>query len=225
MASWTSGSNARPPFRCASRRALRASRETGAAPARRPAAAPRARSPAWPTRSRDRDCRRRRAGPRESRGGRVRCPSRSRAAAAAATPRTRSPPGDTSRCTPARLVLLGELPLELLDVGRLRRAARRRRRRRRPRAHQRRSTTFTGISCSLSVIDVSCEGPDARASSYSAGAGAAAGAGRASNANASLPSSRPIVTVPPCSSRPNRISSVSGSRTSVWMTRASGRAP
>ena len=34
-----------------------------------------------------------------------------------------------------------------------------------------------------------------------------------------------MVTVPPCSRRPNRISSVSGSRTSRWMTRPRGRAP
>ena len=43
--------------------------------------------------------------------------------------------------------------------------------------------------------------------------------------NISRSSATPIVTVPPSSSFPNRISSVSGSRTSRWMTRASGRAP
>ena len=42
---------------------------------------------------------------------------------------------------------------------------------------------------------------------------------------ASASFTRRMRTVPPFSSFPNRISSVSGSRTSVWMTRASGRAP
>ena len=51
------------------------------------------------------------------------------------------------------------------------------------------------------------------------------GAGRPSYANVSWLSATPIVTVPPCSSAPKRIWSVSGSRTSFWTTRASGRAP
>ena len=46
-----------------------------------------------------------------------------------------------------------------------------------------------------------------------------------SYANVSASSATPIVTVPPCSSAPNRISSVSGSRTSFCTTRPSGRAP
>src|SRR5690606_7679306 len=45
------------------------------------------------------------------------------------------------------------------------------------------------------------------------------------NSKVSPSPSTPIVTVPPFSRRPKRISSVSRSRTSRWMTRASGRAP
>ena len=48
---------------------------------------------------------------------------------------------------------------------------------------------------------------------------------RGSTANVSRSPSKPIVTVPPCSSPPKRISSASGSRTSAWISRASGRAP
>ena len=43
--------------------------------------------------------------------------------------------------------------------------------------------------------------------------------------NVSWSSARSMVTVPPCSSRPNRISSVNGSRTSFCTVRPSGLAP
>ena len=49
-------------------------------------------------------------------------------------------------------ILLGELLFELLDVGRLRRPVGDGAPPSSPRAHHRRSTTFTGISCSLSDI-------------------------------------------------------------------------
>ena len=73
---------------------------------------------------------------------------------------------------------------------------------------------LTGISCS-SAIAVTCSWLIQDTAIHSVDA----------NANVSCSPSRPIVTVPPFSSAPNRISSVSRSRTSVWITRASGRAP
>ena len=86
------------------RRTLRAWRGTAGLPSRSPAAAcrsDRGRRSTWPRRARDRGCRRRRADPRGSRGGPVRCPCRSRAAAAAATPRIRRRAADTARSRPA----------------------------------------------------------------------------------------------------------------------------
>jgi hypothetical protein len=59
----------------------------------------------------------------------------------------------------------------------------------------------------------------------SAGSGSFFGLLAGSTENVSFSESNPMVTVPPFSSSPKRISSVNGSRISAWMSRASGRAP
>ncbi len=61
-------------------------------------------------------------------------------------------------------------------------------------------------------------------SCHSSSSGSSAG-GFGSTSNRRASPSRAMRTVPPCSRRPKRISSVRGLRTSVWMRRASGRAP
>ena len=199
--------------RSASRRGPRACSGTDGAPSRRPAATRRPTATGAPPRGRDRDCRRLRGARRGSRVAPL-------DVLRDLPPQPQARLFELARRLPVfrevlldLLVLLGDLLLELLDVGRL----------------ERRGRTVGGASSRRRYSPTSggrrpSRGCRALYRTCQAVTGVFGGAD-ASNLKSSLPSFIAIVTVPPPSSRPNRISSVSGSRTSVWMTRASGRAP